>query len=294
MADLNPLSGGNFIRNEQPRSDGGSILKRFSLTGKTAIITGAAAGIGWAVAQAYAEMGCNIALWHFRNPEGPRRAEELIKRYNIICKAYRVDVRDTAAVDNAIDESVRDLNGRLDIFVANAGIPWTQGPMVDGPLDHYRDVVQSDLDSVYYCARAAARHWRRQRVESTDLFKNPLTDYSSGSFIATASMSGGIINIPQLQAAYNAAKAGVIHLIKSLAVEWARYARANSISPGYIMTEISDFVPQETKNIWHSKIPQGREGEPHELQGAYLYLASDASTYATGANFVIDGGYSAP
>ncbi|KAL2687495.1 hypothetical protein Neosp_005056 [[Neocosmospora] mangrovei] len=294
MSDLHPLNGGNFVHNDKRWIDGGSIMKRFSLEGKTAIITGAAAGIGWAVAQAYAEMGANIALWYFSNTKGPERAEELAKQYNIKCKAYQVDVRDAEAVEKAVDQSVQDLNGRLDIFVANAGIPWTKGAMVDGPVDHYRDVVQTDLDGTYYSARAAAKHWRRQKNEGTTITGEPLTNYTSGSFVATASMSGGIVNIPQLQAAYNAAKAGVIHLVKSLAVEWAQYARANAISPGYIMTEISNFVPQETKQMWHDKIPQGREGEPHELQGAYLYLASDASTYATGANFVIDGGYSAP
>jgi sorbose reductase len=166
-------------------------------------------------------------------------------------------MRDAEAVEKAVDQSVKDLNGRLDIFVANAGIPWTKGPMVDGPLDHYRDVVQTNLDGTYYCAKAAAKHWRRQKVEGTGINGQPLTNYTSGSFIATASMSGSIVNTPQLQAAYNAAKAGVIHLIKSLAVEWARFARANAISPGYIITEISNFVPQETKDIWKDKIPLG-------------------------------------
>ena len=90
---------------------------------------------------------------------------------------------------------------------------------------------------------------------------------------------------------YNAAKAGVRHLCKSLAVEWVKFARVNSISPGYMATEISDFVPIETKRIWHSKIPMGREGEANELKGAYLYLASDASSYTTGADIVVDGGY---
>ncbi|RFN45034.1 oxidoreductase [Fusarium flagelliforme] len=297
MSDLHPLNGGNFVHDNNRVVDGGSILKRFSLQGKTAIITGAAAGIGFSIAEAYAETGANVALWYRTSNKAQERAEELSKKYNVtelVVKAYQVDMRDAEAVEKAVDQSVQDLNGRLDIFVANAGIPWTKGPMVDGPIEHYRDVVQTNLDGTYYCAKAAAKHWRRQKVEGTDLNGQPLTNYTSGSFIATASMSGGIVNIPQLQAAYNAAKAGVIHLIKSLAVEWARFARANAISPGYIITEISNFVDQETKDIWKDKIPMGREGEPHELQGAYLFLASDASTYATGANFVIDGGYSAP
>ncbi|CAJ0539721.1 Ff.00g071940.m01.CDS01 [Fusarium sp. VM40] len=299
MSDLNPLNGGNFVHDNNRLVDGGSILKRFSLQGKTAIVTGAAAGIGFSIAEAYAETGADIALWYRTSNKAHERAEELAKKYNVTgeypyVKAYQVDMRDPDAVEKAVDQSVKDLGGRLDIFVANAGIPWTKGPMIDGPIDHYRDVVQTNLDGTYYCAKAAAKHWRRQKNEGTNLDGQPLTNYTSGSFIATASMSGSIVNTPQLQAAYNAAKAGVIHLIKSLAVEWARFARANAISPGYIITEISNFVPQETKDIWKDKIPLGREGEPHELQGAYLFLASDASTYATGANFVIDGGYSAP
>lgn len=160
-------------------------------------------------------------------------------------------------MQTAVDEHVAEFNGRLDVFVANAGIPWTKGPMVDGDLDHYHNVIKTDLDGTYYCAKAAASHWRRQKLEGTDLNGNKLENFSSGSFVATASMSGVIVNVPQLQAAYNAAKAAVIHLCKSLAVEWAHYARANSVSPGYIITEISNFVPQETKDIWKSKIPFG-------------------------------------
>ena len=85
----------------------------------------------------------------------------------------------------------------------------------------------------------------------------------------------------------------MIHLCKSLAVEWVKFARVNSVSPGYMATEISNFVPPETKRIWHGKIPMGREGEANELKGAYLYLASDASSYTTGADIVVDGGYCA-
>lgn len=160
--------------------------------------------------------------------------------------------------------------------------------MTDGGVDHYRKVIATDVDGVFFCARGAAKIWQKQKKEGS------LENYTGGSFIATASMSGHIANIPQLQSAYNAAKAGVIHLCKSLAVEWVQYARANTISPGYINTEISDFVPKETKNIWKSKIPMGREGEATELVGGYLYLASDASSYTTGADLLIDGGYCAP
>lgn len=228
-------------------------------------------------------------------------------------------------MQKTVDQVVKDFNGRLDVFIANAGIPWTKGPMVDGPLDHYSSVVDIDFNGTFYCARAAAAHWRRQKEEGTDLNGNKLSNFTYGSFVATASMSGHIVNFPQMQAAYNAAKSAVIHLCmcallflfccwcialypfrevpitgadshagKSLAVEWVKFARANTVSPGYIATEISNFVPKETKDLWRDKIPMGREGQPEELKGAYLYLASDASTYTTGADLVVDGGYCAP
>jgi sorbose reductase len=127
-------------------------------------------------------------------------------------KAYQVNLKDAAKTKEVVDQAVKDFNGRLDVFIANAGIPWTQGSSLDGPVDHYHDVVQSDLDSVWFSARAAGAHWRRQKEEGTDLNGNKLTNFTYGSFVATASMSAHIVNIPQLQAPYNAAKAGVLHL----------------------------------------------------------------------------------
>jgi len=201
-----------------------------------------------------------------------------------------VNVTSYAPIEAAVNEIVKEFNGRLDIFVANSGIPWTQGSMLDGELDHYKNVVTTDLDGTFYCARAAGLHWRRQKQEGTTLDGKKLENYREGSFVATASMSGHIVNIPQAQAAYNAAKAGVIHLCKSLAVEWVGFARSNSVSPGYIATEISDFVPPATKSMWKDKIPMGREGEAHELKGVYLLLCSDASSYITGRNFSLEYG----
>ena len=272
-----------------------SIHRLFSLANKTAIVTGSGAGIGLEVAHALAEAGANVAIWYHSNKEALDRAAEIEKAYNVKCRAYQVDVTDEKAVWNSIHSITHDFNGRLDIFVANAGVPWTQGRMIDGETSHYHKVVATDLDSVFYCAKAAGEIWRRQYTSGLTLTGENLHEdgknYSSGSFIATASMSGHIANIPQLQSAYNAAKAGVIHLARSLSVEWVRFARANSVSPGYMATEISKFVPPETKAIWRQKIPMGREGEARELKGAYLYLASDASSYTTGSDLVVDGGY---
>jgi len=281
------IDGGSFkhYNTEPPKTK--LVLPLFSLQGKTAIISGAGAGIGLAVARGYAEAGANVAIWFHSNKNALKRAEEIEEEFGVKCRAYQVDVRDAKAVDEAIVSQVKEFNNRLDIFVANAGIPWTQGPMVGGELGHYQSVMKIDIDGVFYCARTAARIWREQK-------KNKLEGFTYGKFIATASMSGHITNIPQLQTAYNAAKAAVKHMCQGLAIEWVQFARANSISPGYIATEISNFVPPETKSIWRDKIPMGREGEPIELVGAYLYLASDASSYTTGTDIIVDGGYCAP
>lgn len=127
-------------------------------------------------------------------------------------RAYQVDVTSHEAVEAAIHAQITEFNNRLDVFVANAGIPWTQGPAIDGELSHYKKVVTTDLDSVFYAAVVCGKIWRRQKETGLDAAGNQLEGFSLGSFIATASMSGHIVNIPQLQAAYNAAKAAVSHL----------------------------------------------------------------------------------
>ncbi|KAJ5314547.1 uncharacterized protein N7443_001431 [Penicillium atrosanguineum] len=293
MAEL-PIVKGNFRHDNNTFTGQSSVMEMFSLKGKTAVVTGAASGIGLSVAHALAEAGADVAIWYNTNKKAIEEATQIEEKYGVQCRAYQVNIKDSRNVEEALELCVREFRGRLDILIANSGIPWTKGPMVDAPLDHYANVTQTDLDGTYYCARAAAAHWKRQKTENTDIFGKPLTGFTYGSFVATASMSGHIVNVPQLQAAYNAAKAGVIHLCKSLAVEWVRFARANTVSPGYIATEISTFVPDETKSLWKDKIPMGREGLPQELKGAYLYLASSASSYTTGADLIVDGGYTLP
>lgn len=202
----------------------------------------------------------------------------MLKRGSKKGKAYQVNVTSAEAVDKAITDIVKEFNGRLDIFVANSGIPWTKGAFIDGPADMARDVMAVNVDGVMWCAKSAGAHFRRQKEQGTTIDGKPLENYTTGSFIATASMSGSIVNIPQLQAVYNGSKAAVIHfcmspgstmlrgldrkltravLGKSLAVEWVGFARVNTVSPGYILTEISSFAPAETKNAWKDKTVMG-------------------------------------
>jgi len=266
-----------------PSSD--SVKKLFDLTGRFAIVTGAGAGIGLAIADAFAECGANVAIWYNSNKKAIERAEEISKKYNVRCKAFQVGVTDEAEVAKAVEEQVAEFGGKLDIMVANAGIPWTQGPILQGESSHMRNVMETDFNGVYYTAKAAGAHFLRQHREDNKF---------SGSFIATASMSGHIVNVPQKQAVYNAAKAAVSHFCRSLAVEWAGFARANAVSPGYIVTDISDFIPPAYKKVWLERTPMRREGFPNELKGAYILLASDAGSYMTGADIVVDGGFSCP
>jgi NAD(P)-dependent dehydrogenase (short-subunit alcohol dehydrogenase family) len=128
--------------------------------------------------------------------------------------AYQVNITQQQEVEDTINQIVKDFGGRLDVFVANSGIVWSEGAAIDSSISHYRDVLSTNLDGVYYCARAAGQHWRRQVQEKTTVSGEPLTNFKNGSFVATASMSGHIVNVPHLQAAYNISKAGVIHLCK--------------------------------------------------------------------------------
>ncbi|KAL6251651.1 hypothetical protein RBB50_001861 [Rhinocladiella similis] len=248
----------------------------FDMTGKVTICTGGSGGIGYEVCRGLAEAGSNIALWYHKSPNASKLAATIEKDFNVKCKAYQCDVAEYSQVESTVQAVVRDF-GRLDVMIANAGIPSKAGGL-DDKLEDWHRVVNVDYNGAYYCARVAGEIFRKQ---------------GSGNMIFTASMSGHAANVPQQQACYNSAKAGVIHLAKSLAVEWVGFARVNCVSPGYIDTAISGDCPFEMKEQWYDLTPMKRDADPRELKGVYLYLASDASTYTTGADFVVDGGYTA-
>lgn len=258
-------------------------LDFFKLKGKVASVTGASGGIGYDVAIGLAEAGADVAMWYNSNPKIEEEVEGLSKKYGVKFKAYKCSVTDSVAVEKTIDQIVKDF-GKIDIQVANAGVGWSNGPIleytekvgIEEADKQWNKVVDVDFNSIFYVARATGKYFKKQ---------------GHGSLILTASMSGHIINIPQMQAAYNAAKAAVIHLGKSLSIEWAAFARVNSVSPGYIETPLTDRLSQETRDTWLKYVPIGRLADPRELIGAYLFLASDASTYVTGTDIRVDGGY---
>lgn len=259
------------------------VLDMFSLKGKVASVTGSSSGIGYEVAIALAQAGADVAMWYNSNPTITGEVDELSKKYGVKIKAYKCSVTDSKQVSATIEQIRNDFGGKIDIMVANAGVAWTEGPILEFAEEDedacdakWKKVIDIDMNSIYYVAKSIGKIFKAQ---------------GSGSLVITASMSGHVVNVPQLQTAYNAAKAGVIHMAKSLAVEWAGFARVNTISPGYIGTEITDFAEDELKKQWRSLTPMGREALPRELVGAYLYLASNASTFTTGTDIVVDGGY---
>ncbi|KAI9935066.1 hypothetical protein ASPWEDRAFT_117466 [Aspergillus wentii DTO 134E9] len=254
-----------------------SLTDLFSLKGKTVVVTGASGprGMGIEAARGCAEFGANIALTYSSRPQGgEQNAKELAETYGVKAKAYKCNVGDWENVSNFVNAVLADF-GQIDAFIANAGKTASSG-ILDGSVQDWEEVIQTDLTGTFHCAKAVGPHFKQR---------------GKGSFIITSSMSGHIVNFPQEQTSYNVAKAGCIHLAKSLANEWRDFARVNSISPGYIDTGLSDFVDKKVQDLWMSMIPLGRNGDAKELKGAYVYLASDASSYTTGGDIVIDGGY---
>lgn len=250
----------------------------FDLTGKVALITGGGRGIGREIAGVLAESGANIAIAELDPTAGAQAATEL-QQTGREAMSVETDVRSSKSVDDSVRQVIERF-GKIDILVANAGI-CVNTPAETTTDDDWLNVININLNGVYWSCRAVGRH---------------MLERQSGSIVTIASMSGSIVNKPQPQAAYNASKAAVIHLSRSLAAEWAgRGVRVNSISPGYTGTEMTKrglSIPEWGK-VWMEMTPMARLGMPKEIALGVLYLASDAASFTTGSDLVVDGGYMA-
>jgi NAD(P)-dependent dehydrogenase (short-subunit alcohol dehydrogenase family) len=251
-------------------------IELFNLEGRKAVVTGAGRGIGRVLAISLAQAGCEVSILEI-NIEGARAVAEEIKKLGKKAVAFKVDVTKKAEVDEAFARSGEQLGG-LDICITSAGV-CRDDPGEDTSEEHWDFVVDTDLKGAYFCCQAAAKL---------------MIPRNKGSIINIASMSGSVVNYPQKHAHYNAAKAGVILMTKCLAVEWAEKGiRVNTISPGYTRTDLTGRQSPAIIAQWESRVPMGRMAEPLELAGAAIYLASDASSYTTGSDIIVDGGYTA-
>lgn len=255
------------------------ILDRFRLDGRVALITGAGQGIGRGYAHALGEAGAAVAVTDLVAQKAERVADELRAR-GIDALAIAVDVTDMKAIQGMVD-AVLERWGKLTIGVNNAGMAdWMAAEEVSE--ENWDQINNLNLKGVFRCAQAEARI---------------MLAAGYGKIINTASMSASIVNTPQNQVVYNTTKAGVLHLTRSLAAEWApRGIRVNSISPGYTRTQLVEDllqtpVGQEMAPKWLAQTPMGRMCEVTDLQGAIVYLASAASDFMTGNDMVVDGGY---
>lgn len=253
------------------------ILEKMRLDGKVSFITGGARGIGKSLAEALAEAGSNIAIVDVDIEKATETAVEITDKTGVDAIAIKTDVTDPSEVNEMI-QKIMDKFGRIDAAFCNAGICMNI-PSEEMTLEQWKKVIDINLTGVFLTAQAAAKVMLKQ---------------GSGSIINTASMSAHIVNIPQPQCSYNASKAAVIQLTKSMAVEYAkRGVRVNSISPGYIGTELTLNSPSLKPLIeqWNEMAPLERMGRPDELQSIAVYLAGDTSGFTTGSDFIIDGAF---
>jgi len=242
---------------------------------RVVVITGASDGIGFAVAEAMAEAGANLALWYNTNDAAVKKGRTLSSKHNIKVETYQVEISSPERVETAITKVINDF-GRLDVFIANAGMAISK-PILEQTVEEYKTQMSVNVDGVFYCAKYAGQVFKQQGF---------------GNLIITSSISAHIVNVPVDQPVYNATKAAVTHLGKSLAREWRDFARVNIVSPGFFQTKMG--ASPRCLNEAHRMAVLGRQGHTKEIKGLYLYLASDASTYTTGSDILIDGGYVLP
>ncbi|GAB7343423.1 hypothetical protein MBLNU457_1452t1 [Dothideomycetes sp. NU457] len=293
----------NTIQIEHPNEDeypagkpvqgrGGYHFKRtlasFTLEGGVGLVTGGARGLGLVMSQALVVSGADVAIVDLNKDEAAKQARLLEENFRAEnpgaekvpkVTAHYADVADPDSVNNCLQEVIRD-HGKIDHLVTSAG--FTENfDAISYPYDRIKKLWGVNVDGTYLFAIGVAKHLMERQAK--------------GSVVMIGSMSGSIVNVPQPQAPYNAAKAAVRHLAASLAVEWAHAGiRVNTISPGYMLTALTKKILDDNPELaqkWTSLIPQGKMGRPEDLMGAVTFLLSDASAYITGADLRVDGGY---
>jgi NAD(P)-dependent dehydrogenase (short-subunit alcohol dehydrogenase family) len=251
-----------------------SAIDRFDLTGRVAVVTGGTRGLGEGFATALTDAGATVVLVGRDSDRGQIVNQALTERGATVA-FMAADVTVPQDVTRMLDATLEQF-GRVDILVNNAGA-CVHAPALEVTDEDWRHVMDVNLDAVWHCARVFGRHFVDQR---------------SGVIVNIGSMSGLIVNRPQWQPAYNASKAAVHHLTRSLAAEWGPFGvRVNALAPGYIKTDMSPVDEPRYRRHWIEDAPLQRYGTVEELAPAILFLASDASSFVTGSVLVADGGY---
>jgi NAD(P)-dependent dehydrogenase (short-subunit alcohol dehydrogenase family) len=251
------------------------ILDLFKLDGKKALVTGAGRGIGKAIATGLAEAGASVAIVDI-DLETAKQTSDEIKKLGVESFAFKTDITKEDEVQILIDKVIAEF-GTIDIVVNNAGTCFNI-PAEEMTLEQWDNVINLNLRATFIVSQLAGREMIKRK---------------QGVIVNVASMSATIVNYPQPQAAYNPSKSGVVMLTKCLATEWAKYnIRVNCISPGYTATEMTSrpvikvFWPE-----WERGTPMGRLARPDEMRGAVVFLASNAASFITGHDLIIDGGF---
>lgn len=252
-------------------------LEKFRLDGKVAVVTGAARGIGHAISDALGEAGATVVLTDMDEAAARAAAAEFTVKGRT-AEGLRLDVTKSSEVEKVAADILKR-HGKVDVLVNNAGIAKSFIPAETMDDDTWLTVLDVNLNGVFWCCRA---------------FGKSMLEKKSGSIVNIGSMSADIVNYPQEQAQYNASKAAVHHLTRSLAAEWAeRGVRVNAVAPTYIETELTKGVASdpEIRKHWIGGTPMARMGQPSEIASAVLFLAGDAASLMTGSIVSVDGGY---
>jgi len=251
--------------------------KLFDLSGRVAVVTGGSIGLGRQMAEGLAEMGANLVLCARKKERCEQAAEEL-EQLGVKTLALACDVKNPEHVGNVVQETVSKF-GRIDILVNNAGTAWG-APIEEMKLEHWNKVIETNLTGTFLFSQAAGKFMLSQR---------------RGKIINIASVAGMRGAPPEFQAiGYHASKGGVIAFTKDLACKWGIYnIQVNAIAPGWFPTHMSEVAIEQNRETFLKKIPLGRFGSDHDLKGAAVFLASDASDFVTGHVLVVDGGQTA-